>query len=836
MICDDRVARWVTLSTFISLCSPVAGQCFFWASRPPVVHSCSEITECRLCGLVALMTQSSLIHRLSLNSYIPMYRPIMATILLLLLWRVSSAQATHVSGYVKDEVSGEPLVGASVHDIARGRGTSTNSHGFFAWQCPSGTACSITFSYVGYRDTSLVFDSASNAPVTVMLAPASELPLVEVRAAPAPLTTHGAIHIPVGKLRALPALGGEVDLLKALALMPGVSTGVEGSSALHVRGGTPDQNLILMDGATIYKPSHLFGFLSAFNPAAVKDVRLIKSGFPAQYGGRLSSVIDITTREGDKQRLRKEGAIGTITSNFLLEGPISRGRSSFMVTGRAAYAGLLSLASRLAFSSGRNDRYFTFFIYDLNAKAHFELSERGQLFVSLYAGSDDIGTRARELGRDTRYVLSTGNQSATVRYTHILGRGLFARAMLVYSRFAHTFDVDSRQIEGGRLQFNQLSGMEEATARVSLDWSGHRSHTLQMGAEASTHRFRPSTVNIRVDGSSGTDVPNVYAPMVRPASMALFVNDEVRVGKRLTLNLGLRATAYLVEGRNYPSLEPRLSASYGLGRLGGNLQASYTLMQQPVHQLVSNTGGMRNEYLVAATPVAPPQRSWQWAASYARQWSGMGLEVQVEVFHKSMLNQIDLLQGANPLLRPGRPWEESVQLGGTGEAYGLEVFARKQGNGWETWLSYTLSRNQRRFDGINGGRWYPHQYDRRHDLALVYEGTLNKRWSMTANFVFATGHAVTMPEALHVRLGDMPFLQTVYPVRNNQRMPPHHRLDVAFHKTYRTRRGHEARWSYSIYNAYARRNAMALGYFNGQVQRVSYLMFIPGISYSVKFK
>ncbi|MEO0042714.1 MAG: hypothetical protein RL329_2162 [Bacteroidota bacterium] len=778
-------------------------------------------------------------------------------LLLLPFWCITTinAQQASIFGFLTDSLTGETLVGAHVLNYELDEqqermtlnGTSTNTYGFYSLPVKKGMI-QLEFSAIGYQPKIIILDIQKDTTVHIPLN-IMELQTVEINASKFDHVTHGMVQLPIERLKSVPTLAGEADVLKALALTPGVSTGTEGTSGLYVRGGTPDQNLILLDGATVYNTSHLFGFLSVFNPEALKSVSLLKGNFPARYGGRLSSVVDVTMKEGNNQERKRQASIGIISSNLSWEGPIEKGKSSYMIAGRSAYAGLLSLPSYSLFKSGKLNYYTNFGMYDFNAKVNFELDSRSKIFVSGYIGNDIWVSQFREGKKINKWNLSWGNQTASVRYHRILKNNLFSDVLLNFNRF--NYEVTNEYQGDANLQdlkYTNSSAVQDVAFKNKWQLVLPTSE-IQFGVEVNTHQFKPNFITVR----SGVDTSSLNQ-IQKPVSAALYAEINKPFLDKFQFNIGFRQALYQTQQKKYWSAEPRLSIHYQQDR-----ELSYALsatrMKQFIHLLTTSGVGFSNDVWVPATSDVPPQAAQQIALSASKKWSDALWELQVEAFYKTMDEQIDYRRGIRFFFSENASWEQAIEKKGIGRAYGFELFLRKQAmdsTEWSGWLSYTLSKSERKFANINDGTWYPHRYDRRHQLSIVAEKRLNRKWTFSTNFILSTGHAVTMPDVAHFNLKGT-LVQEIYEKRNNQRMPLYNRMDIAFVKNYLSKKKKQPRKvSYSIYNVYGYPNAFALDYFagdistghfsesstigfNGTASRKLLFLVIPGFNYAISF-
>jgi hypothetical protein len=758
-----------------------------------------------------------------------------------------SAQNIRIFGKIKDASTGETLIGANITNPTTKDGATSNEYGFYSLSVPK-NGVNLEVSYVGYQKTSKSFRVTRDTNIDFQLSQSVNLQTVEITEKKNDRVEHGVVNLPIERLKSIPMLGGEADVLKALAMTPGVATGTEGTNALYVRGGSPDQNLILLDGATVYNTSHLFGFMSTFNPYALKNLMLYKGGFPARFGGRLSSVIDVTMREGNNQKKSGDFTMGLINSGLNLEGPIKKGQSSYMVSGRTAYLGLISLPFKWLFNTGQRNSYNDVFIYDLNGKVNFKLDSKSQLYLSGYSSSD-IFTNADRLGKTvSRTNFNWGNQTATVRYARTISPKVFMNVMLNYNNFSYKVENSGEDdISKSSYQVENLSTVRDFSNKLNIDWSVNAHNQIRLGWEATASKFRPNFIS-RQDKNG--DTVNINANLTQNAlSYALYAEDNIKINRFLSTNIGVRSAQYFYQSKPYSSFEPRLSLQVRFTE-ESVVEASYTRMKQFIHLLTTSGSGLSNDIWVPATNYAPPQSSEQISLSFSKNWKKAKTELQLETFYKRMDNQIDFRTGTNFFFTNNGTWENIIEKNGLGRAYGFEFFLRKEAPKWSGWISYTLAWSERKFDNINSGVWYPQRYDRRHNLAIVAEYKLSDSWTMSANFVLSTGHAVTLPDVTYKGLSDvfynLPSGEPQYLKRNNQRMPLYNRLDVSFKKDVITRNDRNAAWIFSLYNVYGFPNAFSVEYFPypmpienptyrlGSLDKNTLLRFIPGISYNLK--
>jgi outer membrane cobalamin receptor len=767
-----------------------------------------------------------------------------------------TAQSHTISGYIRDSASEENLIGATVVDLVTMKGSTANAYGFFSITL-TGDSTRLAYSYVGYnplildlalsRDTVLVIRLVGSTLLTEVTVNADRMEDINE------VSRMGTVHVPVAQIKRVPAFMGETDVIKVLQLLPGVQGGNEGGGGLYVRGGGPDQNLILLDGVTIYNPSHLYGFFSTFNPDVINHVELVKGGFPARYGGRLSSVVDISMREGDQHKFHGHGSIGIISAKFALEGPIIRNRTSFIVSARRSYLSLLNDAmSRRIPGEAANDYRF----YDLNAKVNHRINANNRVYLSAYTGTDYATNGSvdgfldsvRNIYHENRTsaVMNWGNSIASLRWNHTFGKRLFSNMSLNYSRYRMGQDIETsnRSTDLGTGETDTTfylhqyrSGIRDYIGKIDFDFIPSPDHYLRFGGFFIDHEFSPGAL---AQHSSEEEANREVTLSKIPASeFGAFIEDDVQVFDRLKINAGIHASAFHQSDTTFYSFQPRLSGRYSLPAQTA-LKASFAVMQQYIH-LLSNSGmGMPTDLWVPSTSVVPPQKSWQVAFGGAKTIR-QDYEFSIEAFYKHMDNVIDYKDGAS-YLDLEVDWQDKVEIG-QGRSYGTEFFLQKKVGQWSGWIGYTLSWTERQFNNLNDGNWYPYRYDRRHDIKITSNYALGDHWEFSATWVFGTGNSVTVPlEAQRVPQGSA-FLPWDWPAwhyesRNNFRMRNYHRLDL--NVSYKLRwRATDHAVAFSVYNAYARSNPFYLqivettkGY---AVKQTSLFPILPSVTYSINF-
>lgn len=675
-----------------------------------------------------------------------------------------------LSGHVQDSTTGEFLIGANVFIPEIASGVSTNVYGFYSIALPPGEY-SLQCTHLGYRTfkgrVSLNNSQSTEIFLSARITTLEELTISAVNENPQKVS--GVDHLTAAQLKTMPALGGETDVIKSLQLLPGVKTLGEGSSGFYVRGGDLDQNLILLDEAPVYNPSHMLGFFSAFNPDAIKDVRLYSGGIPAQYGGRLSSLLDIRMKDGNAKQWTYSGGLGLISSRFTAEGPLVKDKTSLILALRRTYADLL-LA--LLDNPELTDTRLSF--YDINLKLTSKLNKNNSLYLSTYAGDDTFSER-------DQFNIGWGNRMATLRWNHLFSDRLFSNTSLIYSKFNYALGIPAKP--------TSHTSVEDYNIKTDFTFFANDRHAVSFGGNAIAHRFSPGTL----DQSA--------------MEYALYLADELQAG-RTTIEYGLRYSALQ---NTKPAahfgggIEPRIALKTSFGR--GMVTLSYNRMRQYVHRLSNYSGSFASpEIWLPASDVIKPQSADQLAIGYTGPATS-ALTFSADAYYKAMNNVIDYKDHATLDLNPDI---EDEILTGTGRAFGLELQLKKVKGRSTGWVSYTISRTERRIPGINNDQYYRARFDRPHAVTIVFAHQVNERWSVSANWVFASGEAITVPTGSY-QYNDRTV--PIYSSRNAARMPSYHRLDLsATWERNRSHRNFSGSWTFGVYNAYYRKNAFTLNY------------------------
>ncbi|PHI20299.1 hypothetical protein CEQ90_08930 [Lewinellaceae bacterium SD302] len=776
-------------------------------------------------------------------------------ILLLVLGTSLQAQTT-ISGYLTDEDTGEPLLAATVLDVISGSGVVANTYGFYSLTLP-GDSARLRISYIGSRTVEIpLFLKGEAIERNVALPSSVVLEAVEVTADRGERIEQSSQmsrnEVPVEQIKRIPALLGEVDVLKALQLLPGVQSGGEGTSGLYVRGGSPDQNLVLLDGVPVYNVSHLLGIFSVFNADALRNVTLTKGGFPARYGGRLSSVLEINMKEGNLREWRGEGSIGLISSKLTLSGPLQKDKTSVLISGRRTYADLIfgPLVKSAARSEGI-DLKLKLYFYDVNAKIQHKINEDHRLFLSFYGGADVFSNIFKEDDSRSGGGVDWGNTISAARWNWRINPKLFLNTTATYSRY--NIDIEALAEEQD-LQFKALyrSGIYDLGGKLDFDYIPNPKHYIRFGGGLTNHTYRPGAVslNLDVDDTEAELDTLIGSPSDYSNEMYVYVEDDINFGA-LRVNAGLHFSAFSVDNQFYTSLQPRLGLRYLLQN-DLSLKASFSTMQQYINLLTSESLSLPTDLWVPSTGRIAPQESWQAAVGAAKTLNDK-YELSAEVYYKQMKNVVSYREGASFFQGFDEEWEDKVTQG-DGEAYGLELFAQKKRGRLTGWIGYTLSWNWRQFDELNSGGRFPFRYDRRHDLSIVANYDLSDRVWLSGAFVYGTGNAVSLPTYAYNVAGARPgstgnrfgFYNSVETgvEKNSFRMSDYHRMDLSISFRKQKRWGTRT-WVIGAYNAYWHRNPYYIevredvnqetGEFERQVREISILPFIPSISYQFKF-
>lgn len=775
----------------------------------------------------------------------------------------NSKQKFTISGYIEDADSGEKLIAANVFDLISAQGAVTNTYGFFSLTLPSDSV-TLHFSYIGYQTQEIKLFLKEDVNFNLKLSSAVDLATVQVIAEKRDKieeeTQMSRIDIPIEQIKKVPALLGEVDVLKTIQLLPGVQSGNEGQSGIYVRGGGPDQNLILLDGVPIYNVSHVLGIFSVFNADAIKNVTLTKGGFPARFGGRLSSVLEINMKEGNMQKFHAEGSLGLISSKLTVEGPIIKDKTSFIISGRRTYADLIAkpIAKKAATRDGF-DLDLSLYFYDLNAKLNHKINDKHRLYLSAYTGSDIFKNKIKEDNNVFGGGIDWGNIISAFRWNYQISNKLFSNTTLTYSNYQLDIFAEQSEESGGEtssFSAKYFSGIQDYAAKIDLDYIPNPNHYIRFGAGVTRHTYKPGALSLKSTFDAANFDTLLGSQNAHSREYQLYVEDDIRWGA-LKANLGLHFSAFDVDGAFYTSLQPRIGLRYLMSNKIA-LKASFTTMRQYINLLTSEALTLPTDLWVPSTDKVKPQESWQAAVGVAKTFWDQ-YEFSVEGYYKKMNNVLSFKEGSSFLFGLENDWQEKITQG-QGESYGLEVFLQKKKGKTTGWIGYTLSWNNRQFGDVNGGKWFPYRFDRRNDVSIVLSHELTQKILFSAAWIYGTGNAITLP--IYKYSNQPPIWgelggQNIYDhyaiietngEKNAFRTSDYHRLDVSVEFVSK-KPTWESSWIVSVYNAYWNRNPYyvisenedikdANGVVTGQKQvfkEVSVLPIIPSISWKFKF-
>lgn len=750
----------------------------------------------------------------------------------------------NISGYVRDAASGEALIGAVVQVKDTKTATSTNSYGFFSLKVPESNF-NLQVSFVGYQSLDIAVDPLVQKKFNfelIALDNVIEEIVISGKKRNDNVTSPqmGVFNFSMEEVKNIPVIFGERDILKTIQMLPGVGKGGEGSSNFYVRGGGGDQNLILLDEATVYNASHLLGFFSTFNSDAIKDVELYKGGIPSQYGGRISSVMDIRMMDGNNKKFAAEGGIGLIASRLKLEGPIVKDKSSFMLSGRRTYADLF-----LKLSPDETVNKSKLYFYDLNAKFNYRFDDKNTVYVSGYFGKD-------ELGYGGLFSFDWGNTTATVRWNHVFNEKLFSNTTLIYSDFTYNVNVSNDNSD-----FKIASKIENFNLKQDFSYYANNKSTIRFGLNVLNQKISPASLN----AAPGASVNTINIEKKYGVELAGYVSHEWKPIDWLSMIYGVRITDFMVKGpgtfytyddegqpissetynsskviKHYLNVEPRLSLSAIINQ-ENSIKASYNRVVQNLHQLTNTTSSLPTDQYVLSSINIKPQYADQVSLGYFRNFANNKYEFSVETYYKKMANQIDIRNGAD---LQANEYLEGELLYGKGRSYGLEFFLRKTKGAFSGWISYTLGKSERKFEQINDGQWFNARQDRTHDISVVAMYDLSKSWTIGANFVYYTGNAITFPSAKYELNGKTIYY---YTERNGYRMPDYHRIDLsATYEPNKSNKKFTSSWTFGVYNVYNRKNAYIIDFRDNkenpnitEAYKVALFGAIPSVTWNFKF-
>jgi len=765
------------------------------------------------------------------------------------------SQKHTISGYIREKRSGEDLLGANVYVKELSKGTTTNNYGFFSLTLPKGEY-NLMVSYLGYKDYTKniildkdikiniqLFEDAIIGDEVVVMGERTNKNVESIE--------MSTFKLPIEKIKSIPAFMGEVDIMKTIQLLPGVSSGGEGNGGFYIRGGGPDQNLILLDDAVVYNAGHLFGFFSVFNADAVKDVNLIKGGMPAQYGGRLSSVVDVTMKEGNNQKTQVDGGIGVIASRLTIQGPIIKDTCSYIISARRTYIDVLMkpfIKSNLKGTS--------YYFYDVNTKINYRFSDKDRLFLSGYFGRDVFSYKNKKDGFSMRF--PWGNATTSLRWNHLFNDKLFLNSTFTFSDYHFEFQGEMSDFE-----FKMYSGVRDISIKNDFTYIPNVLHTVKFGANYIYHIFTPSSATARI---GNTDFNTGKTIKYYANDIALYVADEYDINEYIKLSAGVRVTMfqqigpftrYVIDefGKNkdtitykagqvlvtYKHAEPRASIRFAINK-SNSIKASYTQNYQYIQLASMSASTLPTDLWMPSTQNIKPQFATQYAIGFFKNFKKDIFETSVELYYKDMKNMLDYKEGTTSDDNMGNNPDNNFTFG-NGKSYGAEFFLKKRVGKATGWLGYTLSKTTRLFKEVNKGQEYPAKYDRRHDISVTFTYDLNEKWSFGGIFIYATGDNTTLPSSMYMIEGR---IVNEYMARNSYRLSPYHRADISVTYNFPNKKKKwDSSLNFSVYNVYNRYNPYMI-YFNSVVdlehwsiqtsaKQISLFSILPALTFNFKF-
>lgn len=768
--------------------------------------------------------------------------------ILMMAFSVYSQETFTLSGYVKDKNSGETMIGASVVSVSdQSFAAVTNNYGFYSLTMPK-DVYKVTVSYIGYESTSFEVTLDKNTNLNVQLSAGIVMQEVTIsadkedRRKNVESTQMGTIDVPVENIKKLPAIFGEVDVLKSIQLLPGVLSSGEGNSGFYVRGGGSDQNLVLLDEALVYSTGHMLGFFSVFNSDALKNTTLIKGNMPANYGGRLSSVLDIQMKEGNDKKYVVEGGIGLISSRLTVQGPVVKDKSSFIISGRRTYIlDLIQPALKGGKFEGTN-----YYFYDLNTKWNYTLSDKDRIFFSGYFGDDIL--KFRQSTRNFRFDMPYGNKTATLRWNHLFNHKMFMNVSAIYNDYRFKFT-------GGQDEFvfKLFSGVKDWNLKADVEHYLNTKHTLKYGVNYTYHTMTPNTAQA---SNGDVDFSNNILPKYSNEG-AIFFLDDIKLDNQWNVNAGIRLSAFQQVGpytsritqahfktfepvKTYGGVEQRLSVNYRVSK-DLSLKAGMAATTQYIHLVSNSSSTLPADVWVPSTEIVKPQRGLQYAAGVFKNLSKDEYELSFELYYKDLKNQIDYAD--NYVADISKDVEDAF-VSGIGRAYGAELFIKKAKGRLNGWVGYTLSKTERSFPAIENGRWYPAVYDRPHDLSIVANYNLSKKWDFSAVFIYGTGKLYTPVNGFFLIEQQ---INLFYGPRNSARLDDYHRLDLSATYTPNpdSKKRFKGSWTFSLYNTYNRKNPFFINFDTNsdfqsgnttiEATKITIFPLIPSITYNFKW-
>ncbi len=774
-----------------------------------------------------------------------------------------------LSGYLTSAVDGEALIGAKAYIPSISVGSISNGYGFYSLNVPKGKY-TIEFRYTGMETKVMEIELFENKQLDVEIGSniqtEEEVVVRGNRGENVESTKMGQIELEVEKIKTLPAFFGEVDVIKTIQLLPGVNSATEGGQGFYVRGGGPDQNLVLLDEAVVYNAAHLFGFFSVFNVDAIKSVNLTKGGMPANFGGRMSSVLEVRMNEGNSKRFGVKGGLGLISSRITLEGPINKGKGSFIASARRTYIDVIMKAAIPESSPFAGSSYF---FYDFNFKANYKLSPKDRVFLAGYYGKDKFIFGNKK--DDFTVRMPWGNGIASARWNHLFSSKLFMNVTTTFTDYLFSFGSEQDEFS-----FALESGIRDYSGKVDFSYFPTTRHKIKWGAEYINHRFVPTSVTAQ---QNDVVFDTGLAQKLKSHESGIYLMDEFDLNEKIKLNVGLRYSLYQFTGpftryiktdlsnpdstivykkgeiiRTYDGLEPRIGGRWMLNNTS-SIKAAWTYHYQYVHLTSLSAVSLPTDIWFPTTDIAKPQQGYQATVGYFKNFKEDKWETSLEAYYKGLKNLIEYKDGAQPSDNVSDNTDNLLTFG-TGRSYGIEFFIKRNYGKFTGWIGYTLAKTERKFADINNGNYFPSKYDRRHDMSVVASYKLNDRWTFGAAFIYATGSTLTLPDSYYIQDQDLLFK---YGDRNSTRMAPYHRLDLSATlydkpmKTITNEKGEEVQvpkrfrsnWSFSIYNVYNRANPFFLyvdndgdvfkGDFQVKVKQVTLFPIIPSATWNFEF-
>jgi hypothetical protein len=775
--------------------------------------------------------------------------------------QIAICQKTTISGFVTDVATGEKLIGAMIYEQKTKSGTTSNNFGFYSLSLPEKDSLTVEISYVGYEKQQVLIKKDSEKQINFSLTLNNELNEVLINQNRSIVKSNdiSVVQIPISQIKTMPSLVGEADILKVFQLMPGVQSGAEGTSGLYVRGGSPDENLILLDGVPLYYVNHIGGFISVFAPNSVNSVKLYKGGFPARFGGRLSSVIDITMKDGNMKKPSGEISLGIISSGLSFESPIKKDKSSVFISFRRCNLDLLTRFMQQVINPQGFVGGYTF--YDLNFKLNFKLSEKDRIYLSFYNGRDRIFLKDKSTGTsfdNTTYKFESnikwGNILAAARWNHIFKSTVFSNLTIYYTKFYYLTSVNSSKTDNansansGSEQNLFNSQVNDLCGKYEIEWFPNRQHEIRTGISYIRHSFVPGLISYKSDLPGANKDTTLNSEKLAANEGCFYVEADIRFNEKTSMNIGVHTSLYNVGNKTFFSAQPRIVFNRELTQ-NMSAKASYSTMKQYVHLLSNSSAGLPNDLWVPSTAIIKPEFSQQIVAGLFYTIPKFSLDISVEMFYKTMNHLIEFKEGTS-IFSGTSDWQAKVETNGTGKVKGLEILIQKQVGRFSGWIAYTLSKNTRQFENIDSGKEFPYKYDRTHDFSIVCNYKIRKNIQFSATWVYTTGAASTVAVSKYPLLNfdySNNLFNTgytfddahLYNGKNQFRLQAYHRLDIGFTFEKKLEKGTRI-WNLSIYNLYNRMNPFIL-YFdtNGNNQRKLYQVtlfpFIFSFNYSFLF-